>query len=279
MMLRVQRERMSGGFFPTAREYTVGYGLTRARLDTLIAANPDAVICHPGPMNRGLEIAADAADAAQSPHPRPGVAPVWRCGCRVLYHLLAGNDDQREDPARNERGRTAEQCRFGHRREGQAVSSLLVTGADLAGAGRQDLLVEDGVIAEVGSIRGSGSVDVLDADGLVALPGPGRPAHPPARTRARGRRDDRVRIVRRGGGWLHRRPRHGEHDAGHRHRRGCRADPRPRPCRRPRRRGARRCGDQGPRRRRARRARPHAPLEGEGDRSSPTTAGACTTPA
>jgi dihydroorotase len=51
------------------------------------------------------------------------------------------------------------------------VSSLLVTGADLAGAGRQDLLVEDGVITEVGSIRGSGSVDVLDADGLVALPG------------------------------------------------------------------------------------------------------------
>jgi dihydroorotase len=51
------------------------------------------------------------------------------------------------------------------------VSSLLVTGADLAGAGRQDLLVEDGVITQVGSIRWSGSVDVLDADGLVALPG------------------------------------------------------------------------------------------------------------
>jgi dihydroorotase len=51
------------------------------------------------------------------------------------------------------------------------VSSLLVTGADLAGAGPQDLLVEDGVITEVGSIRGSRSVDVLDADGLVALPG------------------------------------------------------------------------------------------------------------
>jgi dihydroorotase len=51
------------------------------------------------------------------------------------------------------------------------VSSLLVTGADLAGAGPQDLLVEDGVITQVGSIRGSRSVDVLDADGLVALPG------------------------------------------------------------------------------------------------------------
>jgi aspartate carbamoyltransferase catalytic subunit len=91
MMLRVQRERMSGGFFPTAREYTVGYGLTRARLDALTAANPDAVICHPGPMNRGLEIGADAADAAQSlilDQVSAGVA----VRMSVLYHLLAGSE-------------------------------------------------------------------------------------------------------------------------------------------------------------------------------------------
>ena len=62
MMLRVQRERMAGGYFPTAREYTVGYGLTRDRLAALTAANPEAVICHPGPMNRGLEIAAGLPD-------------------------------------------------------------------------------------------------------------------------------------------------------------------------------------------------------------------------
>jgi aspartate carbamoyltransferase catalytic subunit len=92
MMLRVQRERMSGGFFPTAREYTVGYGLTRARLDALTTANPDAVICHPGPMNRGLEIAADAADGAQSlilDQVSAGVA----VRMSVLYHLLAGEED------------------------------------------------------------------------------------------------------------------------------------------------------------------------------------------
>jgi aspartate carbamoyltransferase catalytic subunit len=91
MMLRVQRERMSGGFFPTAREYTVGYGLTRERLAALTAANPDAVICHPGPMNRGLEIAADAADAAQSlilDQVSSGVA----VRMSVLYHLLAGEE-------------------------------------------------------------------------------------------------------------------------------------------------------------------------------------------
>ena len=86
MMLRVQRERMSGGFFPTEREYTIGYGLTRQRLGSL---QKHTVICHPGPMNRGLEIAADAADAAQSlvlDQVSAGVA----IRMSVLYHLLAG---------------------------------------------------------------------------------------------------------------------------------------------------------------------------------------------
>ncbi|MGG5257346.1 aspartate carbamoyltransferase catalytic subunit [Phycicoccus avicenniae] len=91
MMLRVQKERMSGGFFPTPREYTVGFGLTRDRLRALTAANPEAVICHPGPMNRGLEISADAADAAQSlvlDQVSAGVA----VRMAVLYHLLAGEE-------------------------------------------------------------------------------------------------------------------------------------------------------------------------------------------
>lgn len=86
MMLRVQRERMSGGFFPTEREYTVGYGLTRERLRSL---QEHTVILHPGPMNRGLEIATDAADAAQSlvlDQVSAGVA----VRMSVLYHLLAG---------------------------------------------------------------------------------------------------------------------------------------------------------------------------------------------
>ena len=92
MMLRVQRERMSGGFFPTPREYTVGYGLTRERLGALLAANDTAVICHPGPMNRGLEISADAADAASSlvlDQVSAGVA----VRMSVLYHLLAGSTE------------------------------------------------------------------------------------------------------------------------------------------------------------------------------------------
>lgn len=88
MMLRVQRERMSGGFFPSVREYTVGYGLTRDRLATL---KPDAPICHPGPMNRGLEIAADAADAAQSVVLEQ-VSSGLAVRMSVLYHLLAGEE-------------------------------------------------------------------------------------------------------------------------------------------------------------------------------------------
>ncbi len=89
MMLRVQRERMSGGFFPTEREYSDGYGLTRERLERLYAANPDIPILHPGPMNRGLEISAEAADATSSvilDQVSAGVA----VRMAILYHLLAG---------------------------------------------------------------------------------------------------------------------------------------------------------------------------------------------
>lgn len=92
MMLRVQRERMSGGYFPTPREYTVGYGLTRDRLSAVLAANPDVLIMHPGPMNRGLEISPDAAD-----HPNSVVLDQVSAGVAVrmavLYHLLAGEEE------------------------------------------------------------------------------------------------------------------------------------------------------------------------------------------
>ena len=59
MMLRLQNERMQGGFIPSPREYFALYGLTRERLDR---AAPDALVMHPGPMNRGVEIASDIAD-------------------------------------------------------------------------------------------------------------------------------------------------------------------------------------------------------------------------
>ena len=88
MMLRVQRERMSGGFFPSEREYIDGYGLAPRRLAML---KDGACIAHPGPMNRGLEISSAAADSARSiilDQVSSGVA----VRMSVLYHLLAGEE-------------------------------------------------------------------------------------------------------------------------------------------------------------------------------------------
>ena len=86
MMLRVQRERMSGGYFPTAKEYAVTYGLTARRLALL---QDHAVIAHPGPMNRGLEIAAEAADSPRSTVLEQ-VANGVSVRMAVLYLLLTG---------------------------------------------------------------------------------------------------------------------------------------------------------------------------------------------
>ncbi len=63
MMLRIQRERLGGTYFPTLREYSREFGLNR---DRLALAKGDAIVMHPGPMNRGVEIAEDVADGPQS---------------------------------------------------------------------------------------------------------------------------------------------------------------------------------------------------------------------
>jgi aspartate carbamoyltransferase catalytic subunit len=63
MMLRVQRERMAGGFFPSSREYHTHFGLTEERVRR---ASKDVLILHPGPMNRGVEIASEVADGPYS---------------------------------------------------------------------------------------------------------------------------------------------------------------------------------------------------------------------
>jgi aspartate carbamoyltransferase catalytic subunit len=63
MMLRLQRERMNGSYVPSVQEYFHYYGLDREKL---AYAKDDALVMHPGPMNRGVEIASDVADGAQS---------------------------------------------------------------------------------------------------------------------------------------------------------------------------------------------------------------------
>jgi aspartate carbamoyltransferase catalytic subunit len=86
MVLRIQKERMTGGFFPTTREYHLRFGLTEERVKR---AAKDVVILHPGPINRGVEIASEVADGPYSvilDQVTNGVA----VRMAVLYLLLGG---------------------------------------------------------------------------------------------------------------------------------------------------------------------------------------------
>ncbi|GAA4667914.1 aspartate carbamoyltransferase catalytic subunit [Gordonia humi] len=89
MMLRVQAERMNGGFFPSSREYSVRYGLSDLRMAML----PEhAVMLHPGPMLRGMEVGFDVADTPQATvleQVRNGV----HVRMAVLFRLIAGAED------------------------------------------------------------------------------------------------------------------------------------------------------------------------------------------
>jgi aspartate carbamoyltransferase catalytic subunit len=86
MMLRVQRERMNASFFPSAREYSRRYGLDDRRFRLL---PDDALVLHPGPMNRGMEITADVADSDRSVIVEQVTNGVY-VRMAVLYLLLAG---------------------------------------------------------------------------------------------------------------------------------------------------------------------------------------------
>ena len=86
MMLRIQGERMHAAFFPSAREYSRIWGLDDERLAVLAA---DSIVMHPGPMNRGLEISAAAADSPRSTV-REQVANGVSIRMAVLYLTLSG---------------------------------------------------------------------------------------------------------------------------------------------------------------------------------------------
>jgi aspartate carbamoyltransferase catalytic subunit len=90
MMLRIQLERMSELFFPNAREYSRYFGLNADRLRKM---KPNAIVMHPGPMNRGLEITADSADSARSVILEQ-VANGVSVRMAILYLLLAGNTEE-----------------------------------------------------------------------------------------------------------------------------------------------------------------------------------------
>jgi len=86
IMLRLQNERMSGTLLPSAREYFRCYGLTPAMLEL---AKPEAIVMHPGPMNRGVEIDSDVADG-----PQAVILPQVTYGIAVrmaVMSIIAGN--------------------------------------------------------------------------------------------------------------------------------------------------------------------------------------------
>jgi len=88
MMLRVQQERMNAAYFPSVREYSRRYGLDGTRVATLPG---HAVVMHPGPMNRGVEIAAEVADSVRSTIVEQ-VANGVSVRMAVLYLLLGGSE-------------------------------------------------------------------------------------------------------------------------------------------------------------------------------------------
>jgi len=105
MVLRIQRERQDTAFFPSMREYAVHYGLRPKHLER---AAPDAIVMHPGPINRGIEIASEIADGSSSlilDQVTNGVA----VRMAVLYLLAGGSraevDVDKVEPVKNQAGK------------------------------------------------------------------------------------------------------------------------------------------------------------------------------
>ncbi len=94
MMLRLQRERMAGSFVPSVREYFRFYGLDKEKLKV---AKPDALVMHPGPMNRGVEIASDVADGPQSV-----IQQQVEMGVAVRMAVMEALLDPRRNPSNGE---------------------------------------------------------------------------------------------------------------------------------------------------------------------------------
>ena len=90
MMLRVQAERMQAAYFPSALEYSRRYGLDLARMSSMPT---DAIVLHPGPMNRGMEISADVADSPRSVMVEQ-VANGVSVRMAVMYLLLGGMKEE-----------------------------------------------------------------------------------------------------------------------------------------------------------------------------------------
>src|SRR3546814_17838787 len=103
MLLRLQKERMLGAFLPSLAEFHRDFGLTKARLATL---KPDAIVMHPGPINRGVEIGGDVAYGPQSlilQQVSHGIA----VRMAVMSMILDESDTKRSDRRRRQIGRAS----------------------------------------------------------------------------------------------------------------------------------------------------------------------------
>ena len=147
IMLRLQNERMSGAMLPSAAEFAKSYGLTP---DKLALAKPDAIVMHPGPINRGVEIDSAVADGAHSV-----ILPQVTFGIAVrmaVMSIIAGKRMTHEDPhpqraASSTRPRAATSIgRPGHRRRRASSPSAASASTSTPSA-------------------------IIDASGLVVAPG------------------------------------------------------------------------------------------------------------
>ncbi len=177
MMLRVQHERMNASYFPSAREYSRRYGLDDRRFARLA---DHAIVMHPGPMNRGMEISANVADSSRSvivEQVTNGVA----VRMAVLYLLLSGSDDSGEMEARRPAERDQPHDGRGRPRRVSNDDQLpdhrrihpRRRARGPAAARRPDLR----------SCRSRIRYDRHRRGWFGGPPGAGRPAHPPARAR------------------------------------------------------------------------------------------------
>ena len=186
MLLRIQLERMEGAYFPSLREYFNVFGMTEARLRL---AKPDVMIMHPGPMNRGVEIASEVADGPYS----------------VILDQV-GQRRRRADGRPVSAGRRSRNMK--RLLKGGRVDRSRPTGSTAS----HDVLIDGDRIARVGrDLPVDGADGRRDSRRARRLPGLHRHARAPARARAgaQGDRGDRDR----GGGRrrLHRRRLHAEH--------------------------------------------------------------------
>ena len=221
MMLRIQKERLAGVHIDLD-EYTARYQLHHERLR---ACAPQAIVMHPGPMIRGLEITSEVADGPQSVIAEQ--VTKWRGHSHGLDPSGSG---AAEHLAARRFGGVPSRCTCQAARcqeERPRLSAILIRGGRLVdpSAGvdaNRDLLLKDGRVAAVeppGQIdrrRQTGRCGDRGSQGPGGCAGTGRYPRPPARARAGLQGDHRNRNRGGRGGWIHHRLRHAQHHSGQR---------------------------------------------------------------